>query len=277
MRIAARSSAPRVPVRCIVSVLQVSSAAFFSTTRLPSSAGLSAHTAPRRSPRPRPHAGCGRLQTARRPPPRAASSSCNLAGMNPKLGRQLGCRLLATACRQCYLRLECSAKTPSLPSHPTNLLIGHPTAGILYLIRCEFLGSIAIGITILFATPIYAYSESWIFDLNYQPPPPFLVNNAEIDTIDGHNFWRASARGIEGQVIYRFTLPPAEKTVSAFLALSYLVFTYSDNPKIQNLDSQAYLYVDVSKDALNWNNVGGFLSGHSKPRFKILWHCARYW
>ncbi len=45
------------------------------------------------------------------------------------------CGLVAPARRQCYLRLERTAKTPSLPSHPPNLLIGHPTAGILYLIR----------------------------------------------------------------------------------------------------------------------------------------------
>jgi hypothetical protein len=125
--------------------------------------------------------------------------------------------------------------------------------------------NVAIGITILFATPIYAYSESWIFDLNHAPPPPFLVNNAQIDTIDGHSFWRASAPGIEGQVIYHFTLPPAEKTVSALLSASFIVFTYSDYPIIQNLDSQAYLYVDVSKDGLNWKNVSGFYPGIQNP------------
>ncbi len=62
-------------------------------------------------------------------------SRCHLSGMHPVLGRQLRCRLLATARRQCSLRVERSANTPSLPSHSPNLLIGHPTAGILYVIR----------------------------------------------------------------------------------------------------------------------------------------------
>ena len=74
--------------------------------------------------------------------------SRDLAHVDFVFSCQLGRGPLAATCRQCYLRLERSAETATLPCHRPDFLTGHPTGDFITYQPVQFLGSTSPGLVL---------------------------------------------------------------------------------------------------------------------------------
>jgi len=117
---------------------------------------------------------------------------------------------------------------------------------------------LAIG---LFASRAPAASV-FSFNLNDQPPAPFSSSNVLLASAGTQTFYQPKQPLIEGQVIYKFTLPPNELAQSGTLLAKFNALTSSQESPTQ-FDRDAYVYLDASRNGFTWTNINAALFGHS--------------
>jgi hypothetical protein len=101
------------------------------------------------------------------------------------------------------------------------------------------------------------------FNLIDQPPAPLSTSDVLLTSLNGQTFYQPKLALIEGQVIYKFTLPPNEivKT-GTLLAKSSALTSIQESPQF---DVGASVYVDASRNGFEWINITADLLGHNDP------------